>query len=403
MRRKCAVSKRKPNNEGFTLVELLVAALIVAVILIPFMSSFVNAARTNRRARRVMEATTAGQNVFEELKARSVAEFMPAASTEDTGKTDAEDKEIYKLSSETIRLVNGRKFKVKVTLDPQNYTADDSTNIAYTDYNSSLWAQLSSLSKAENAFLLMKAGDELSAAQEIEAQLPPDSGVGTDAVRGGLKRDITLSVSHTASKGLSVVKASVIYTFRYNGNGKDYTYLAMDEQELYNNGTELTNTLTNVFVCYTPMYNNSGKSSPTETVVFKNEGNYPVGLYLVRQGANANAVYSLGVEVVEGSRDVDQKDADGRRICVTPLATNLDYDELQLSYSQLSESGSLNSLILPEDTLKEIFDLSTEDYKGGLARGKSALRIYDVTIEVYDANVGGNNELLTTWKGTKME
>lgn len=402
MRRKCAVSKRKPNNEGFTLIELLVAALIVAVVLIPFMSSFVTAARTNRRAKRIMEATTAGQNVFEELKARSVADFMPAASKEDTGKTDAEGKTIYRLSSEITRSVNGHSFKLKVTLDPKDYTTENGNVGVDTDYNSSLWAQLSSLSKTENAFLLMKAGDELNAAQEIEAQLPPDSGVGVDVVRGGLKRDITLSVSHKASTGLSIVKASVVYTFRHDGT--DYTYLAMDGQELYNNGTELSNTLTNVFVCYTPMYNNSGRTSPTETVTFQNKENYPVGLYLVRQEANANAMqksrYSLGVKVEEGSRNVDQKDADGNRVCVTPLATNLTYDKLTPAGSELQLSYSGNSIPMGV-TAADILDLSAG--ADGLGRGKAALRIYDVKIEVYDANAGGNNELLTTLEGTKME
>lgn len=400
MRRNCAAGRRKPNNGGFTLFELLVAALIVAVILIPFMSSFVIAARTNRRAKRVLEATTAGQNVFEELKAMSAADFMPAASREDTGVTDAEGNTIYRLTSEVTRSVNGRSFKVRVTLDPKGYTTQSGNAGAATDYNSALWAQLSSLSKTENAFLLMKAGDELNAAQEIAFQLPPESGVDADTVRDGLKRDITISVSHTASTGHSVVKASVTYTFRYDGD--DYTYLAMDSQEIFNNGTELANTLTNVFVCYTPMYNNGGRTSPTETLTFENHGSYPVGLYLVKQEASANAWqqsrYSLGVKIEEGSRNVS--DASGNLICITPLATNLEYDKVTPAGSELQLSYSGNSLPLGK-TAADLVDLSAGT--DGLGRGKAALRIYDVKLEVYDANPGGNNELLTTLEGTKME
>lgn len=402
MCRKPSVRNRKPNNEGFTLIELLVTALIVAVILIPFMGSFVTAARTNRRAKRVLEATTAGQNAFEELKSRSVADFMSAASKVDTGETDAEGKPIYALSADFTRTVNGRSFQLKVTLNPKEYTTVGGSSGAGTDYNSSLWAQMSSLSQANNAFLLMKTGDELNAAAEIEAQLPPDSGVGADAVRNALRRDITVTVSHAESTGLSVVKASVLYT--YTHAGKDYTYLAMNAQELYNNGTELSNTLSNVFVCYTPMYNNSGRTSPTETVTFQNTGNYPVGLYLVRQDATANAWqksrYSLGVKIEEGPRNLNDKDADGNRVCVTPLATNLTYDRVTPAGSELQLQYSGNSLS-PGVTAADVLDLTAG--VGGLERGKAGLRIYDVKIEVYDANAGGNNELLTTLEGTKIE
>ena len=68
--------KRKVNNAGFSLVELLVSMVILAIIVVPLLNSFLTAARTNAKAKRVLEATTAGQNLVERIKAQSVEDFV---------------------------------------------------------------------------------------------------------------------------------------------------------------------------------------------------------------------------------------------------------------------------------------------------------------------------------------
>ncbi len=69
--------KRKGNsNRGFTLVEVLVAVVILAVVVVPLLNSFYTASRTNAKAKKLMDATTAAQNVFEELKAEKLDDFI---------------------------------------------------------------------------------------------------------------------------------------------------------------------------------------------------------------------------------------------------------------------------------------------------------------------------------------
>ena len=60
---------QKQSNKGFTLVEVLVAILILAIIVVPLLSAFVMSAKTNAKARQTLRATTLAQNVMEELKA----------------------------------------------------------------------------------------------------------------------------------------------------------------------------------------------------------------------------------------------------------------------------------------------------------------------------------------------
>lgn len=62
---------RKLNNSGFSLVEVLVAIVILAIISLPVLSTFSNAARINNKARRTENANTAINNIIEEAKYES--------------------------------------------------------------------------------------------------------------------------------------------------------------------------------------------------------------------------------------------------------------------------------------------------------------------------------------------
>lgn len=63
------------NNAGFSLVELLIAVIILAIIVIPFSRSFVVSARMNGNSRRLQRATTVGQDIVEGLKAYNIDEI----------------------------------------------------------------------------------------------------------------------------------------------------------------------------------------------------------------------------------------------------------------------------------------------------------------------------------------
>ena len=63
--------KRQLNNSGFSFVEVLVAIVILAIISLPVLSTFSNAARINSKARRTENANTAINNIVEEAKIRS--------------------------------------------------------------------------------------------------------------------------------------------------------------------------------------------------------------------------------------------------------------------------------------------------------------------------------------------
>lgn len=67
--------KFSEDNRGFTLLELVVTVVILALVVAPFLSSFVTASKTNVKSKRIQEANELSQYIIEQFKATSVDEL----------------------------------------------------------------------------------------------------------------------------------------------------------------------------------------------------------------------------------------------------------------------------------------------------------------------------------------
>jgi hypothetical protein len=214
-----------------------------------------------------------------------------------------------------------------------------------------------------------------------------------ETIRANLTRDITVKISHNTGTGVSIVTASVTY--------KDglYTYQSLDEYEIYNNSTQYTNELANLFICFYPMYNNNGAAA-TETITIENPDDYAIGIYLVKQTGNDSETDSAALNSYTVNVRLSEAAGSGKAACKM-LATNLHYgdaaarDEMQLTYTGKMLTGSL------------VDALNITAGETGLARPEAETRIYDVTIEVYREKKDGGayeaKDLLTTLEGTKVD
>lgn len=63
------------RNAGFSLVELLIAVIILAIIVVPLLHGFVTSARMNGKARQTQRAITVAQDLMEGLKAYDIEEL----------------------------------------------------------------------------------------------------------------------------------------------------------------------------------------------------------------------------------------------------------------------------------------------------------------------------------------
>lgn len=138
---------RKLNNKGFSLVEVLVAMVILAIISVPILSSFSRAAKVNAKARRQENANVAASSVVEQFKSSSLNELKETFNGNYSVNNGVYNFNIYNSvgeggTSNSYTGINGEKFRVEATLEPSLYTAgsDDDKN-----YNNNINSYVNSI------------------------------------------------------------------------------------------------------------------------------------------------------------------------------------------------------------------------------------------------------------------
>jgi prepilin-type N-terminal cleavage/methylation domain-containing protein len=66
--------RKELNNKGFSLVELMIATVILAIIVAPLLHSFVTAAHTTVKSRQMGDATLASENIAEAVEVAPLKE-----------------------------------------------------------------------------------------------------------------------------------------------------------------------------------------------------------------------------------------------------------------------------------------------------------------------------------------
>lgn len=394
--------KRKVNNAGFSLVELLVSMVILAIIVVPLLNSFLTAARTNAKAKRVLEATTAGQNLVERIKAQSVEDFVTggAASgaaitiplTDGAGNplTDADGNPYY-CYQKTISLdVDGRTYDAVATMSPEKYLDTGAVSGgSINHYNSAQIPQISNMNEKVSAFFIMDAGDDQRAVTSMnyEAYEDPDR---HDAYVASVQRTLTIDIKKDPSNMINVKG-----TVSYNDN-EGNTLSPYYEHDLYTGDK-----LENVFICFTSLPDLPCGSYSNETITINNEDNVPVKLYLVKQQSAVETSnpdffrqnYRVTVNVNEGAKSPGEG-ASCNVVTNMYTGTNATDSVIQLSYK--SKFGVLQSGISAWNELKLNQDQS-------LTQKKSTNMIYDIEVKVYPDGKIADGEELATLTGTKTK
>lgn len=138
--------RRKLNrNAGFSLVELLIAVVILAIIVIPLLHLFISSTRVNVKSRKTLRATTVAQDIMEGLKAYNIDELKTQfndpeegfyvindklikgnireeASLEDEDGSGDPDEGLYCFSMSNVSM-QGSKYDALITVDGRGYMA----------------------------------------------------------------------------------------------------------------------------------------------------------------------------------------------------------------------------------------------------------------------------------------
>lgn len=352
------MKSKEKNNSGFTLVELLVAIAILAIVVTPLLYSFVSGARLNAKSKRIMEATTVAQNVMEDIKATSLEDLLDEVEDRQDG--------TYAITYKNI-ITDNKVYRAEVVLDTNLYTAATGEALRINDKE---LADIYKMDADFDAFYKVTGQDDIRQAERFTED---------GSAIADMWRTITIDISQSGDT--TQVNASLAYSYQGMEN------IAVADNCMYKNMDGKLQ-LRNVYLFFEPMYTGTGKTDIRESIEIHNPHNVPVNLYLIKQKNNNTTElneqkYAVNVNVVENRSGLTENDYQP----VTVLRTNLEDQQIDLQY------GGLKQRVIGSRTFtaEELLGLDT------LTGSKVDDRLYRVEVSVYDEN----NTKLVSINGTK--
>lgn len=339
------MNDRKQNNKGFSLIELIVAVAIIALVVGPILHAFYTSARVNRTSKDILKATTVAQNIMEDIKGTPLSVLLGASS--EAVVTDMGDGN-YKLTYENQEIAD-EKYKVVVTLDAEEYKAATGEAANYNDYEQ---PEVYTMDSATNGFYVPAKGMAQTCANLF----------GDTAAYSNMDKTTTININ----ENVNMQSADVSVKYEYNGTVQEEAKNSYIYRE-----TTGENKLRGVYIYFEPMYTAVGRHAK-ENIIINNNGLIPVTVYLVKQTTSeTNAVneanYAVNVKVNETGRTQDWTSADDYK-ALTTIRTNLEEEQMLLTYS-----GAVTTF-----DAKTMVDL--DEVVGGVVEDK----LYKVEVAVYD-------------------
>ena len=297
----------KKNNKGFTLLELLIAVAVLAIIIVPMLRGFVTSHRVNAKSRHLMRATTLAQNEMEIFEKEKLEDLLDSAKfnyniVTKPDETNVNDPGIYVFEREGI--INDDSgmdmFDVRVTLNPERVSASD----LYYDQNKNTEVMfMNTVSGVDSATYIQRVrnavnenGDDEEVYKLYAVRQNPDgiTGASWTAEMFGqeLERTITLKIEKEDQAGVetNVVKIRYDYTTHYGNVPPEFQNYTTKDKIFFNNAQTLDDEgnpipLKSVYLYYAPRYNDPSVSGtvPDDRIIIENKDKLPVNVYIIRQ------------------------------------------------------------------------------------------------------------------------
>ena len=130
----------KSDNSGLSIVEVLVAVAILAIVFVPLLKTFTQASTINSRAQKLQNVTSLAEGVMEDVKGKSIQELHDLAAEkadvsfsppdEDGTLTKGNLKNVppYIVTYKNITATQGIKYDAYVTISTEKYKSTDRKN-----------------------------------------------------------------------------------------------------------------------------------------------------------------------------------------------------------------------------------------------------------------------------------
>lgn len=331
--------KLNQNNRGFTLIELIITVVILALVTAPFLSSFVTAGNTNVKSKRIQEANELSQYIIEKFKASDIDKLAAEYSMSPVSVSKpAPGGGTRMVTQYTKTLSNGNGLPDGYGT---RYTAEITMEEKFSVINDNVIPVLEEIKQNECVVFA-------NSIYEADSRHPLAT-----------KRDITVDVSYDASVNLA------------DPDAKPYI---VSLTVAYDDGTSTSKTVKsrcvpNLYILYTP-------KSVTDTIKVKNnltaaqlrneDGTkyYPdikLNTYIIQQST------SSGIAINENNVSITETEAgplDKSLFSLINGVNTISYTTLYTNIGVSSTSGDLNA---PMKTIKitALYDLTvTVKYAG---------------------------------------
>ena len=336
--------KRKLNNKGMSLLEVMIGIIILGIVSGALLRSFVVAMQANQSAKQKQRTTTAAQSIMEGFKAYDIEELCRQFSSDDSFKMMENVEHVEEITvgegeepapnGQHIFVLQGvtfetKKYDARVVVTPKSeWTKDDMADFEeMNNYLDAVYTQPANQDRTAYTRIRQIIVNEINKLADGEERFLLE-----DLEKDNLRVDkkITVTIESAGEDGC-VVKVKTIYEFSYSA--QEFTYIDADgiEQSVsfdgmtdgliyddLNGSTKLVsaladgeeesfvsirynNTLTgapleNVYIYYYPAYKDIGESGninandiriDSEEIVLKNSYDpgtgEPLNVYVIKQ------------------------------------------------------------------------------------------------------------------------
>lgn len=391
------------DNSGLSIVEVLVAVAILAIVFVPLLKTFTQASTINARAQKLQNVTSLAEGVMEDVKGKSIQElhdlaveradvsFLPLDKDGTLTKGNLNNVPPYTVTYENVTATQGITYDAVVTIATENYKnkdkdADDIGDVS--DANIRELPQINKVDSNKNAVLSWelnkydnKALENLAAENSVSGS---DIATLKDSYKDTAEKYINIEIKEDTETSSTKVSCEVEYKTG-TASGKSLKYLVYTGYFVEPLASEPAGP--DIYLFYTLSENvKDGAGYISEPIKKENikiedktTGKKHNVYFIVQDGINKLSTYN-GSEVtinVSGSG----------------YSETISYDKNSIIPSAITLLAGAST---PDDKSDDVyFFTNLEDKK--LFTSKSKDRIYYVTVEIKEH---GKPEVLGTYTST---
>lgn len=252
--------KKKLGDGGFSIVEAMVAIVILSIIFIPITNSFISSIKASQETKIMQEATSTAQTIMEDFKNRKLIDlFNDYTVTEGDISTDAWTKvKLQKVISKADNACCDLTVDIEVS---KNSSPNQLSTSGLSDINNFEVPKISMIDSpsskviniGEIPYWIVK---KILLSEHTEAELEGKTEAELDTLRDTVKKNIVRNIDITLDKDTSTNHTSIkcVVGYKYKGSFFGSNDIEREKNKTLVEDVVLSEQLKNLFLYYDTSY-----------------------------------------------------------------------------------------------------------------------------------------------------